>query len=191
MIDRSKENEFSVEALEKSVRELAIKAVELLKSKGMKISFAESCTGGLLSKLITDVSGASAVFECGVVSYSNRIKTGVLGVSGDTISQYTQVSEQAALEMAERVKLLANADIGVSTTGASGPASEADKQAGISFVAFCCGQDKKCTFIDTRQYSFDREQNRLYTAKGALELVCDHIKKLSETGGQYEQEEKE
>ena len=176
-------NEFCVKNLEENVRELAVQTVELLKGRGLKISFAESCTGGLLSKLITDVSGASGVFECGIVSYSNRIKTGVLGVSEDTIAAYTQVSEQAALEMAERVRLLAGAEIGVATTGASGPASEADAQAGISYAALSCGQDKKCLLIDTRQYSLDREQNRLYTAMSALKLVCDYIKTLSESGG--------
>ncbi len=184
-------NEFCVKSLEENVRALAVQTVELLKNKGMKISFAESCTGGLLSKLITDVSGASGVFECGIVSYSNRIKTGVLGVSEDTIAHYTQVSEQTALEMAERVKKLANADIGVAATGASGPASEADTQAGISYVALCCGQDRKCVLLDTRQYSFDREQNRLYTANCALRLVCDYIKNFPKQEGRYEQEEKE
>jgi len=176
-------NEFCVEKLDENVRTLAVQTVELLKDRGMKISFAESCTGGLLSKLITDVSGASGVFECGVVSYSNRIKTGVLGVGSDTIANYTQVSEQTVLEMAECVKKLADADIGVATTGASGPASEADVQAGVSFVALCCGQDRKCVLLDTRSYSFNREQNRFYTATCALKLVCDYIKKLSETGG--------
>ncbi|MBR5773766.1 MAG: CinA family protein [Clostridia bacterium] len=176
-------NEFCVERLEQSVRALAAQTVELLRGRGMKISFAESCTGGMLSKLITDVSGASGVFECGVVSYSNRIKTGVLGVSGDVIASYTQVSEQTALQMAERVRLLAGADIGVGTTGASGPASEADAQAGISYVAFSCAEDSGCSLIDTRQYSLNREQNRLYTAMRALELVCDYIKTLSKSGG--------
>ncbi len=176
-------NAFDVEALEQSVRALAERTVDTLKKQGMKIAFAESCTGGLLSKLITDVSGSSGVFECGVVSYSNRIKTGLLGVGADTIDKYTQVSEQTALEMAYRVKTLADADAGVSTTGASGPASEADAQAGISYVALCCGQDRQCILIDTRQYSLNREQNRLYTAECALKLVCDYIEKLSETGG--------
>lgn len=176
-------NDFCVKTLEQDARELAAQTVSLLKHTGMKISFAESCTGGLLSKLITDVSGSSAVFECGIVSYSNRIKTGVLGVSEDTISRYTQVSEQTALEMAQRASALSGADIGVSTTGASGPASEADAQAGISYVGICFGQQKKCLLLDTRQYSFNREQNRLYTAIGALRLVCDYIKKFSETGG--------
>ena len=184
-------NEFCLEALEKSVRLLAQETVGLLESAGLKISFAESCTGGLLSKLITDISGASGVFECGIVSYSNRVKVNVLGVNADTIEEYTQVSEQTALEMAERVKNLANADIGISTTGASGPASEANAQAGISFVALCCNQDKKCIFIDTRKNSLDREQNRLYTAKCALRLVCDYVKRIPKQEENYEQEEKE
>lgn len=176
-------NEFCVEKLEENARLLAAETVELLKGGGMKISFAESCTGGMLAKLITDVSGASGVFECGIVSYSNRIKTGVLGVSEDTIFNYTQVSEQTALEMAERVRKISDADIGIATTGASGPASEADAQAGISFAALCCGQYRNCVLLDTRKYSLSREQNRLYTAACALKLVCDYIQKLSETGG--------
>ena len=107
-------------------------------------------------------------------------------MDAETINKYTQVSEQTALEMAQQVKNLANADVSISTTGASGPASEADAQAGISFVGICFGEQSECILIDTRKYSLDREQNRLYTAKRALSLVCDYIKKLSETGGQYE-----
>ncbi|MBQ5565771.1 MAG: CinA family protein [Clostridia bacterium] len=95
--------------------------VLFLKEKNLKIATAESCTGGLLSQMITDVAGASAVFECGVCSYSNPIKMSLLGVKKETIDQYTEVSVQTAEEMAVGVKTLAGADLAVSTTGFAGP----------------------------------------------------------------------
>lgn len=95
--------------------------VTALLQKNKKIAFAESCTGGLLSAMLTDVSGASAVFECGVCSYSNRIKIEVLGVEEATIAEYTEVSIQTAQQMAEGVLKLSGADIAVSTTGIAGP----------------------------------------------------------------------
>ncbi|MBR5272523.1 MAG: CinA family protein [Clostridia bacterium] len=186
MIDKSAVNEFDTEVLGRQARTLAEIAVGLLKSHGLKITFVESCTGGLLSKLITDVSGSSAVFECGIVSYSNRIKIGVLGVGQDTINRYTQVSEQTALEMARRACALSAADIGVSTTGASGPGGEANVQAGVSYFAICHGQYSTCTLLDVSEKKLSREQNRLYTAKCALKSICDYVEKISETGGNYE-----
>ena len=180
MIDKSTINEFDTDFLERLARENAARVVGLLKSHGMRISFAESCTGGLLAKLITDVSGSSGVFECGIVSYSNRIKINVLGVNEETISQYTQVSEQTALEMAKRVSALSGADIGVSTTGASGPGGEANAQAGVSYFAMCCGDDSGCVLLDVSEHKLNREQNRLYTAAKALEFVCNYIEKIPE-----------
>ena len=78
----------------------AEKTVEAFKNKNMTITAAESCTGGLIAKMITDVPGASAVFELGVCSYSNRIKTNVLGVPKEIIDEYTELSEECAREMA-------------------------------------------------------------------------------------------
>lgn len=101
--------------------------VKLLLEKGYKIATAESCTGGLLSEMITDVSGASGVFECGICSYSNKIKASVLGVSQDTLNTYTEVSIQTAEEMAEGVKRISGADIAVSTTGVAGPTGGTEK----------------------------------------------------------------
>lgn len=77
--------------------------VELLKSKKLKLATAESCTGGLISKRITDVSGSSEVFEGGVVCYSNRFKENVLGVSPETLKKYGAVSRETAREMVKGV----------------------------------------------------------------------------------------
>ncbi len=97
------------------------KIVNALTAHGLKIATAESCTGGLISEMITRVSGSSSVIECGVCSYSNDIKMKLLNVQKSTIDEFTEVSEQCAKEMAEGVRLLAGADIGVSTTGYAGP----------------------------------------------------------------------
>ena len=95
--------------------------VTMLREKDMTIATAESCTGGMISQLITDVSGASAVFELGVCSYSNRIKINVLGVPKEIIDEYTEVSAQCAEEMAIGAMRLSGADVAVSTTGVAGP----------------------------------------------------------------------
>lgn len=95
--------------------------VSLLLKNNLKIATAESCTGGLLSKKITDVAGVSQAFECGICSYSNRIKNKILNVNLDTLDKFTAVSHQTAIEMAIGVKNLAQSDIGISTTGYAGP----------------------------------------------------------------------
>ena len=106
---------------DKEIAELSSQLVDLLKSKKMHISSAESLTGGMVSESITAVPGASEVIECGVCSYSNRIKHELLGVSLETLEKYTEYSIQTACEMADGVRRLSGADIGVSTTGIAGP----------------------------------------------------------------------
>lgn len=103
------------------IKDLSRLVVEALSKKSLKLATAESCTGGMVSSLITDISGSSSVFDCGVCSYANNIKNKVLGVKDETLSAYGAVSEKTAMEMARGVRLLANSDIGVSTTGIAGP----------------------------------------------------------------------
>ena len=95
--------------------------VDVLREKKLKIATAESCTGGLISKLITDIPGASTVFECGICSYSDTVKEKILSVLNRTLEQHSAVSKETAMEMAANVRKLANADIGLSTTGFAGP----------------------------------------------------------------------
>lgn len=111
-----------------------------LTKRNLKIAVAESCTGGMISEMITDVSGASGVFECGVCSYSNRIKNEVLGVSKETLEKYTEVSTQTAEEMAFGVQKLSGADIAVSTTGIAGPTGgTAENPVGTVCMGFVIG----------------------------------------------------
>ena len=100
------------------------KLVKLLTEKGLVLSCAESCTGGLISKRITDVSGSSAVFNCGVVSYSNEIKEKVLGVKHETLVEFGAVSEQTVREMVSGVLKVSDSDIAVAVSGIAGPNSD-------------------------------------------------------------------
>ena len=102
--------------------------VKELKNRGLKIASAESLTGGMVSEYITKVSGASEVFECGICSYSNRIKHEILGVSEETLENYTEYSYQTACEMAQGVRRLSGADIGISTTGIAGPSGGTEEK---------------------------------------------------------------
>lgn len=87
----------------------------------LKIATAESCTGGLLASRLTDIPGVSEVFECGVVSYSNRIKSEILGVSEKSLEEYGAVSETVAKQMSKGVAKKTSANIGVGITGIAGP----------------------------------------------------------------------
>ena len=103
---------------------LAFDLVDELKACDLKVAFAESLTGGMISSKLVDVCGASDVLLGSVVSYTNDIKMNVLGVKKETIDSYTEVSEQCAKEMAEGVRKLTGADIAFSATGYAGDYSE-------------------------------------------------------------------
>ncbi|MDD5924588.1 MAG: competence/damage-inducible protein A [Clostridia bacterium] len=151
--------------------------VKLLIEKNMKIATAESCTGGLLSKCITDVSGASQVFECGVCSYSNRIKEKILGVDPHTLQKHGAVSEQTAREMAQGVLELSDADIAVSITGLAGPGGgTAEKPVGLVFIGVATRKKtivKQCNFNTLNNKS--RESIRRHSQLEAMKLLLDVI----------------
>lgn len=151
--------------------------VELLKSKKLKLATAESCTGGLISKRITDASGSSEVFEGGVVCYSNRFKENVLGVSPETLKKYGAVSRETAREMVKGVLSLTKADIAVAVTGIAGPSSDdTNKPVGLVYIAV---SDGKSTIVKKLLNNFTgdvREQNRSISADTALEMIMEAIR---------------
>lgn len=110
--------------------------VELLKKLNYKISFAESCTGGMLASTIINVNGSSSIINESFVTYSNEAKEKYLNVSNDTIKKYGVVSDEVVLEMAEGLKKVTNSDICVSVSGIAGPTGGSDKKP-VGLVHFC------------------------------------------------------
>lgn len=149
--------------------------VELLREKNLKIATAESCTGGFIAKRITNVSGSSEVFECGIVSYSNRIKHEILGVSAEDLKKYGAVSETVARQMAEGAVKLSGADIAVSVTGIAGPNGDgSDKPVGLSYIGLA---DKNNSWVrELKTGRTDREYNRYVNASNALNMIRMYIR---------------
>ena len=150
--------------------------VKALFDQGKTLSTAESCTGGMLAQRITDVSGASNVFECGIVSYSDRIKREVLGVQANTLRTYRAVSAETAKEMAEGARRVSGADMAVSVTGIAGPTSDdSRKPVGLIYIGFA---DETHTEVVKLQNNFStdvRRQNREAATNAALELVLRNL----------------
>lgn len=129
-------HESDVKNLDKMVTDV----VELLKTKGKIISCAESCTGGLISQLITSVPGSSSTFELGLCTYSNDMKHKLLNVPTDTLNNFGAVSSQTALAMTDGLALLSGADVCVSVTGIAGPdGGTPQKPIGTVYAGFLFG----------------------------------------------------
>ena len=112
---------------------------ELLVSKGLTISVAESCTGGSLSSSLTSISGASSYFNCGFITYSNQSKIDMLGVNPESIKMYGAVSEKVAHEMVTGAGQKSNSNLAVSITGIAGPSGgSASKPVGMVCIGFFC-----------------------------------------------------
>ena len=143
--------------------------VRALAVKGKTIAAAESCTGGWVAKRITDVSGASAVFGCGIVSYSNETKERALGVKPETLREYGAVSRETAAEMAEVVRRLSGADIGVSTTGVAGPEPSEGKPVGLVYAGIASESGTKVLELHLKRgYATDRSLIRRDAASRVL-----------------------
>lgn len=150
--------------------------VSLLNQKGLTLTAAESCTGGLIAKRLTDVSGASAVFHGSLVTYSNRLKEKWLGVQAETLQKYGAVSAQTAREMALGARKAADADLAVAVTGIAGPNSDdTNKPVGLVFIALA---DRDSVTVEKYENQFTdnvREQNRTTSAQRALEAVRRYL----------------
>ena len=131
--------EFGPQLLTDGAEGVAWDVVRLLKERSLSVSMAESCTGGLVAKMITDVSGASDVFPGSVVSYANRIKEQILGVKHETLERFGAVSPQTAREMADGAVRVFGTDCSVALTGIAGPGGGTpEKPVGLVYVAVRC-----------------------------------------------------
>ncbi len=146
----------------------------LLKDRGLTVGTAESCTGGLLAKLLTDLPGSSAVFRGGVVSYTNGVKAGLLGVPQDLLDRYGAVSPQVAEAMARGAKAALGCDIALSTTGVAGPDAD-DRGNPIGLVYLGLARGDQCQVTEFRAGPVERERVRRQAAQTALDLLRRHL----------------
>ena len=150
---------------------LAQAVVERLKPRGLKVSFAESCTGGLVAAKLTDIPGASEVFDGGIVTYSNEQKEKLLGVPSEMLEEFGAVSQEVAEAMARGVRERFGADIGVGITGVAGPSGgTADKPVGLVYIGIC-GVDEEVECRELRLGERERKIIRERTAMYALDMV--------------------
>ncbi len=148
---------------------LQLIVINLIKEKKKTIAVAESCTGGLLSKMITDVQGSSKVFLGGIVAYSNDIKNSILGVNQNTISNFGAVSKETAREMALGIRKMYKSKIGVGITGISGPdGGSKSKPVGLVFI---CISYKDKYYDKEFIFAYGRDNHRKMTAQTALNMI--------------------
>ena len=145
----------------------------LLSERGLTLAIAESCTGGLISHMLTNISGSSKYFERGIISYSNASKVEILRVNEDTISEYGAVSLEVSRQMAEGVKSTSGTDLGLAVTGIMGPTGASiDKPIGLVYIGLC--DEKVCT---AKKFNFgdDRLLNKQRTAQAALDMLRRYL----------------
>lgn len=151
----------------------AVRVIRLLTEKNMTLATAESCTGGLLGKLLTDVPGASAAYLGGVISYAYAVKEKLLGVNPAVLEETGAVCGEVALQMAKGARERMGADFALSTTGNAGPSADPkNPNVGEIYVAFACEKTSLCRKLTLHG---SREENRAEACRAALELLLENI----------------
>ncbi len=147
---------------------------ELFKQKGITLSVAESCTGGLISHYLTNLPGASTFFKAGIIAYSEETKKDILGVSAETLKLHGMVSKETAQEMAEKVRLLTKSEYSISVTGNLGPNVIEDKEQGLIYIAVSKEGE---TLSQKLKLNEGREANKEQASLLALKLLVEFIEK--------------
>jgi len=146
---------------------------ELLRSRRLTISVAESCTGGKLGDMLTDVSGSSDYFLGGVISYSNRAKNELLGVDKELLALKGAVSDEVAREMVAGVRRSLHSDIGIAVTGIAGPlGGSPEKPVGLVYIAV--GSEKN-SISERNVFKGSRTSIKTQSANRALEMVREFL----------------
>lgn len=149
--------------------------LRLLKERGLTVGTAESCTGGLMAKLLTDLPGSSAVFRGGVVSYTDAVKRGLLGVPEDLLAQYGAVSPQVAEAMAQGARAALGCDLALAATGVAGPDPD-DRGNPIGLVYLALAWEGGCQVVPFRAGTqAERERVRRMAAWTGLDLIRRHL----------------
>ena len=151
--------------------------LDLLKKNHFTVTTAESCTGGMVAARLVDIPGISSYFEEGYITYSDRVKTKVLGVPEKTIAQFGVVSVETAIAMAEGACHVSGATCAIATTGVAGPDGGTDETP-VGCVCFGCVVDGK-SYCERVVFSGDRKQVRKQATEYAITLLTDKIREVS------------
>lgn len=175
MIERIKQTEVAPYIYDIDSPSIENTAINILRSKGMTVACAESCTGGLVAKRFTDIAGCSDVFMGGCVTYSNESKVKLLGVDADTLEKYGAVSEQVALQMARGVRMRLGTDVGISTTGIAGPGGGTpEKPVGTVWIAISTAEGDRARLLKLSSMR-ERAYLRTLAANQAIAQIFDEI----------------
>jgi nicotinamide-nucleotide amidase len=159
--------------MEERIESTLVELKNLLTEKSLTLAVAESCTGGLLSHILTGISGASQYFLGGMIAYSNRIKIENLGVNEQTILLHGAVSQQTALEMAENIREKFDANIGLSTTGIAGPTGGTPtKPVGLVWLGI---STESCTTTFECHFTGGRDQVKMSAVQEILHLLMERL----------------
>lgn len=164
-----RQEDITIDQSPESERRLCAEIIEALTNGGKHITFAESCTGGMLAEMLTAISGASECFDGSFVTYANEQKEKLIGVSHETLAKYGAVSYQTALEMSRGARLALGADIGAGVTGIAGPGGGTpEKPVGLVYISIST-KDIHC--FCRLNLDGDRFEVRRKTCLYVLELV--------------------
>ena len=155
---------------------LEVQVGNSLREKNKTVALAESCTGGLVGHLLTQVPGSSDYLVGGIIAYSDKVKEEILGVRDETLKQHGAVSVETAIEMAQGARKMFQTDYAVSVTGIAGPASDlSNKPVGLTWLAVCNDND---VWTESHNWEGNRSEIKQQSAEAALDLL---LKAIGET----------
>lgn len=158
------------------IKERLSKIIKNFNQNNIKIAIAESCTGGYISHMITNISGASRVFERGIVCYSNQAKIDLVNVNPSTLEMYGAVSENVVDQLAHNIKILADVDIGIGISGIAGPTGGTpEKPVGTVYVGFSTKKETK-----VNRYNF--KADRITFKELVLEKIINYLEQKMSKG---------
>ncbi len=155
-------------------KELSQKVIAVCKKKKIKIAAAESMTGGLFAKTLTDVSGASAVFDRSYITYSNEAKSSCIDVDPDTLKAFGAISPETAREMVEGVRIYSGCDVCIAVTGNAGPNPAEDKPVGLYYLSFY--YKGQTSVAEIRSSCKTRDSIRKEACNNMLKMIYDAVK---------------
>jgi PncC family amidohydrolase len=166
---------FGVKWIFELKKTLEVRVGEILSQRGLRLAVAESCTGGLISHLVTNVAGSSVYFLGGMIAYANEAKVHLLGVHQETLDKFGAVSSETVIEMARGVRNTLSADIGISVSGIAGPGGGTpEKPVGTVWIGLSTPKEELARHF---HWTGNRLDVKEQSARAALMLLLEYLQK--------------